>query len=154
MKNFIQKYSIYLLIIGFGLLLLTQQKVIMPLIYDVIKSDLFLVDSNDKASQYAIATPLTDTAFQHCNRYIKSELGTETTVEFSAKPLNAWSLGNYRYIVNAELNVTGPSEAGQNGVKKYVCRIAYSDGEHQENAADFDKWAIEGLSGLEDIGVK
>ena len=154
MKEFLQKYGIFVILIGFGLLLVTQQKLIMPLIYNVVKSDLFLVESSDKGSQLSISTPLTDFAYKHCNEYIKSELDEGTVVEFNEKPINAWSLGNFQFVVNGELNVTSAKDAGVVGIKKYVCRIHFGEGEHQEKAGDYKEWDIEGLTGLESIGAK
>ena len=68
------KYRIFILIAGLAILLLSQYKLIMPFAYKVVASDLFLVDSKDKASQVAISTPLSNIAFMHCNNYIKAEL--------------------------------------------------------------------------------
>ena len=121
----------------------------MPFIYKVAASDLFLVDSKDQASQLPISTPLSDIAFMHCNNYIKSELGPDITVTFPEKPLNAWTLGNYQYLINAEVTIT--SDTAKTITNKYACRITYNDGDDEEGALDFDNWSIVGLSGLDDI---
>jgi hypothetical protein len=149
MKNFIKKHPAITLIIGLAALFLAQQKIVMPLIYDVIKSDLFLVDSNDKASQLPISTHLTEIAFTHCNKYIKSKLKPEVSVTFPDKPINAWSLGNYQYVINAEVTIsTAPSKTS---TQKYACRIAYKNGDNQEGVSDFDNWTVDGVSGLDKI---
>ena len=101
-----KKYSILIFIVGLSTLLLLQSKVIMPFVYKVIQSDLFLVDSKDQGGQSPISTPLTGLAFMHCNNYIKSRLGPNVSINFSEKPINAWSLGNYQYVINAEIDVT------------------------------------------------
>jgi hypothetical protein len=121
----------------------------MPLVQDVINSDLFLIDSKDQGSQLPISTPLTDLAFMHCNNYIKSELGPDGAVNFHEKPIKAWSLGNYQYVINAEIDIT--DDITNVNTKKYVCRITYNDGDDEKEATDFDNWSIEGLSGLDDI---
>ncbi|ASF47704.1 hypothetical protein [Methylovulum psychrotolerans] len=144
MKNFLKKYPTVVLIIGLCTLFLTQQKVVMPFVYDIIKSDLFLVDSNDKASQLPISTHLTELAFNNCNTYIKSTLDPNTTITFPAKPINAWSLGNYQYVINAEVTTAS-------GAHKYACRITYNNGDDQEGVADIKNWSVDGLSGLEKI---
>lgn len=144
-----KKYNTLLLIIGFAALLLTQQKVVMPLIYDVIKSDFFLVDSKDQASQLPISTHLTDLAFMHCNKYIASKFDTNSSVTFAEKPINSWSLGNYQYVINAEANVTENSKIPS--VKKYVCRITYKNGDDQNGIENFDNWTINGVSGLDNL---
>ena len=142
------KHRTLLLIAGLAALLLTQYKLIMPFIYKVAASDLFLIESNDNASQLPISTPLSDIAFRQCNSYIKSKLGTDVEISFPEKPLNAWSLGNYQFLISAEVNITGDS--ANSGQKKYACRINYDKGANQEGALDFDNWSVIGLSGLDD----
>lgn len=143
-----KKYSLLFLIIGLGILILITQKVVLPLVYDVVKSDAFLIDSKDQGSQLPLSNSMTDLAFLHCNNYIKSELGTDVSVTFPEKPLNSWSLGNYEYVVNAELNLTSPSNTA---TKKYACRIAYDNGDNLDGALDFDNWSIEGIDGIDEI---
>ena len=58
----IKKHRIMIFVIGLLLLSLSQQKFIMPVIYDVIKSDLFLEDTKDQGSQLPISTPLSNIA--------------------------------------------------------------------------------------------
>lgn len=140
-----KKFSLIFLLIGLGLLILLMQKVILPLVYDVVKSDAFLVDSKDQASQLPISNSMTDLAFLYCNNHIKDELGADSTITFPKKPINAWSLGNYQYIINAQINVTNSSGSTS---KKYACRITYENGDNQEGVNDPDNWSIEGLDGL------
>jgi hypothetical protein len=144
-----KKYRNLLFIAGLAVLLLSQYKVVMPFIYKVAASDLFLVDSKDQASQLAISTPLSGIAFMHCNNYIKSELGPDVTVTFPEKPLNAWTLGNYEYLISAEVTIT--SNTAGTSTKKYACRIAYNNGDNEEGALDFKNWSVIGLSGLKDL---
>lgn len=143
-----KKYSLIFLIIGIAVLVLITQKIILPLVYEVVKSDAFLIDSKDQGSQLPISNSMTDLAFKHCNNYIKSELGPDVSITFSDKPLNAWSLGNYEYVVNAELNMTGPSNTTS---KKYACRIAYANGDNLDGALDIDNWSIEGIDGIDGL---
>jgi hypothetical protein len=143
-----KKFSILYLIIGIAVLVLLTQKVILPLVNDVIKSDAFLVDSKDQGSQFPISNPMTDLAFMHCNNYIKSELGSDTSITFSEKPTNVWSLGNYQYVVNAELNMTNAANAA---TKKYACRITYDNSDDTSGSADFDNWSIIGIDGIDGV---
>ena len=144
-----QKYRTLILIAGLAILLFSQYKLIMPFAYKVVASDLFLVDSKDQASQVAITTPLSNIAFNHCNNYIRTELGTDTTVIFPEKPLNAWTLGNYQYLISAEFSVTNDKT---NSIKrKYACRITYNNGDNEEGALDFSNWSIIGVSGFRDM---
>ncbi|MDA1342914.1 MAG: hypothetical protein O2966_03380 [Proteobacteria bacterium] len=143
-----KKFSILYLIIGIAVLFLLTQKVILPLVNDVIKSDAFLVDSKDQGSQLPISNPMTDLAFMHCNNYIKSELGSDTSITFSEKPANVWSLGNYQYVVKAELNMTNAANAA---TKKYACRITYDNSDDTSGSADFDNWSIIGIDGIDGV---
>ncbi len=148
MKKIFTKYSIFFLIIGLGILIFFTAKVIMPLALDVAKSGLFLKESKEEASQMPVSTPLTGLAFKQCNDYIKSELDPETSVTFPDKPINAWSLGGYQYVINAEISVTGAEGTSS---KKYACRITYDNGDDQEGVNDLDNCSIDGLSGLDDL---
>jgi hypothetical protein len=141
-----KKFRFALFIAGIAILLLTQYKLVMPFIYKVVSSDLFLVDSKDQSSQHAISSPLSNIAFMHCNNYIKSELGPDVTIVFPEKPLNAWTLGNYQYLISAEISVS--EDKTSDGSNKYACRITYNNGDDQEGALDFDNWSIIGLSGI------
>ncbi|MGZ4976948.1 MAG: hypothetical protein ACXV8O_07335 [Methylobacter sp.] len=144
-----KKYSLIIFIIALATLLLVQSKVVMPFVYKVIQSDLFLIDSKDQGGQTPISTPLTQLAFMHCNNHIKSKLGPDVTISFPEKPLNAWSLGNYQYVINAEIDITGANASTT--TKKYICRINYKNGDNTEGSPDFANWSIEGLSGLDSI---
>ena len=144
-----KKYTLLIFIVGLATLLLIQKEIVMPFVYKVVQSDLFLIDSKDQGGQISISTPLTALAFTHCNSYIKSKLGPDVTINFSEKPLNAWSLGNYQYVINGEMDIT--STTASTTTRKYVCRINYKNGDNEEGALDFANWSIEGLSGLDSI---
>lgn len=144
-----KKHAFLILCAGLAVLIFTQQKIIMPLVLDVVKSDLFLVENKDHASELPVTSSLTNLAFIHCNHYIKSELGPDVTISFPEKPLNVWTLGNYHYVVNAEINIT--SNSSNTSIKKYACRIDYNNGDNEEGSLDFDNWSIEGIDGLDNI---
>ena len=144
-----QKYRTLIFIAGLAILFLSQYKLIMPFVYKVVASDLFLVNSKDQSSQVPITTPLSNLAFMHCNNYIKDELGTDKTVIFPEKPLNAWTLGNYQYLISAEFTVT--NDKADTTKKKYACRITYNNGDNEEGAIDFSNWSIIGVSGFKDF---
>lgn len=144
-----KKYTIIIFIASLTILLLIQSKVVMPFVYKIVQSDLFLVDSKDQGGQIPISNSLTKLAFSHCNTYIKSKLGPDVSISFPEKPLNAWSLGNYQYVINAEIDIT--SATAGTVTKKYICRINYKNGDNDEGSLDFTNWSIEGLSGLDSI---
>jgi len=143
----LKKYRILLLLVGLLLLSLSQQGFIMPFVYDVIKSDLFLVKTEDKGSDLAISTALSDIAFKHCNAHIKSKVASDdVTISFPEKPLKAWDIGNYQYLISAEVTTT--SNGSGSVTKKYACRITYNKGDSEEDAMNIDNWTIVGMSGL------
>ena len=57
-----KKYKNLLFILAFIALLLSQYKLVMPLMYKVAASDLFLVDSKDQASQLPMDAATDDKA--------------------------------------------------------------------------------------------
>ncbi len=140
-----KKYSLIFVIIGLAILIMLMQKIILPLVYDVVKSDAFLVDSKDQASQLPISNSMTDLAFLYCNDHVKKELAEGTTISLPKKPLNVWSLGNYQYIVNAQIDITSSSGTSS---KKYACRIVYEKGDNQDGVNDPENWSVEGIDGL------
>ncbi|WP_031430018.1 hypothetical protein [Methylomicrobium agile] len=149
MNNFFKKHPFLLLVGGLGLLIVFQREAVMPLVTEVIKSDAFLVDSKDQGSQLPISTEMTAIAFNDCNNYIKSELDSDISVTFTNKPVKAWSLGNYQFLINADINIT--DESGNMTTKRYVCRITYDKGDDQEGVLDFDNWTMVGVSGIDEI---
>jgi hypothetical protein len=128
-------------------LLVLQIKYILPLMYQVAGSDLFLVQSKDNASPLPVSNDMTVFAFSHCNTLIKNDQGEDKIVAFAAQPTHVWSLGNYEYIVNADVEITPKDAPG--ALHHYVCRIQYSKGDDVSEASDLEKWNLIGISGLE-----
>jgi hypothetical protein len=139
-----KKRLIALLVSAIALIVL-QREFLIPMAKDVAtKTDLFLIDSNDQASMMTQSNEMTQFAFTHCNTHLKAELeGKDVTLTLPEKPLNAWSLGNYEYVVSAE---AGISATDPNLKHKYVCRISYKNGDDTSGAASFDNWSLDGLS--------
>ncbi len=142
--NRMSKKKLFALIASVVALVLLQREFLIPMAKDAAKSDLFLIDSNDQASMISQSNDMTQFAFTHCNTYLKEELDAKTTVTLPEKPLNAWSLGNYEYVVSAEANVAHEGEAAKK--HKYVCRISYKNGDDTSGAKDFSNWSLDGLS--------
>jgi len=140
-----KKYPVLLFILGLAALIMFQGEVVMPLVNKVIQSDLFLVESKDEASQLPISNEMTSFAFTHCNNHIKANLDQNTVISFPEKPINAWSLGNYQYVINAEYSTTKDNQAA---TSKYACRITYKNGDSIEDASDINNWSIDGISEL------
>ena len=130
-----------------AVLLALQIKFIQPLLFDVAASDLFLVESKDEANPMSISTDMTALAYGQCNNYIKNDLGEEKSVSFTGQATNAWSLGNYEYIVNADVEISGKDSAG--AIHHYVCRIQYTEGDDLNGVSNPDNWNVIGLTGIE-----
>jgi len=148
LPNRMKKYPILLLIIFLGALLLFQSKVVVPLVKEIAASDFFLTDTETKANSQSIDTQMTEYAFIHCNDYIQNELDSDYTTTFSSAPINAWDIGGYQYVINAEIEISSDTSAPI--IKKYVCRIKYDNGSDMEGIMNSDNWSVYGLSGLDD----
>jgi len=140
------KRNITFLIIGLVALLAFQAKVVMPYVYDIAASDLFLEDSGDESLRTSTSNEMTTAAFLQCNNYIADEILPDNTISFPTTPINAFSLGNFRYVVNADIDIQPADSASF--IKRYVCRIQYSDGDDKTGLLNSDNWSIDGLSGL------
>ncbi|MDP3332993.1 MAG: hypothetical protein Q8S55_13595, partial [Methylococcaceae bacterium] len=92
-----------------------------------------------------ISNEMTSFAFTHCNSHIKENSNQNAIISFPEKPINAWSLGNYQYVINAEYSTTKDNQAA---TSKYACRITYKNGDSIEGASDINNWSIDGISEL------
>ncbi|MEY4767913.1 MAG: hypothetical protein RL637_552 [Pseudomonadota bacterium] len=144
MKNLQLKFA--LLGIAGIILLLFQSKLVMPLIYKVVSSDIFLEKNDDKGSQIAVSNKMTTAAFMQCNNYAKKKASDSSLLSFSKEPLNTWGIGNYEYIVNAEIRVSQKNAATTN--QRYVCNIRYKNKNDLAGLNQEENWIIDGLSGL------
>lgn len=124
-----------------------QAKVIVPMLYDIAQSGLFLEDSGDEPSLTAVSTEMTNYAFEQCNAYIADELGTDFSVSFSTEPINAWTIGNYQYVINADVQIIPPE--GASAAARYVCRIKYDNKDDMNGVQDLENWSVDGLGGLD-----
>jgi len=140
------KKKIILFIICLAGLLALQFKYVLPWMYDIAGSDLFLVQSKDNASPLPVNNDMTSLAFSFCNSHIAKEQGEEKSLSFANQPTNVWTLGNYEYVVNADVEITPKDAPG--ALHHYVCRIQYSNGDDISGANDIENWDFEGVSGL------
>jgi len=127
-------------------LILFQKEVVVPFAEWVASTGLFLEDSGDEGSRIANSTPMTNHAFNQCNIEIRDTIDEEISIAFPQNPLQTWSLGNYKYLVNADIELTKAS--GESFFKKYACQIQYDEGSDLEGIMDSDNWSINGLSGI------
>jgi len=130
-------------------ILIFQYKAVIPFAQMVATSDLFMEDSGDEGSRYPTSTPMTSYAFMQCNKLIREEVDSDITIMFPADPLQSWPLGNYEYLINADIELS--SDSGTSFFKKYACKIKYDNGSDLEGVADADNWTLNGLSGLSEL---
>lgn len=130
-------------------LIIFQKEVVLPFAEWVASTDIFLEDSGDEGSRIGTSTPMTNHAFNQCNIEIRKTIDKETLISFPHAPLQSWTLGNYKYLVNADIELTTVS--GESFFKKYACQIQYDEGSNLEGVMDSDNWEITGLSGLSSI---
>jgi hypothetical protein len=143
------RYKIVLFVISLILLLAFQAKLVMPWVYKVVASDLFLEQNDDPGSQTPVSTEMTRLAFTQCNTYIAKDLGSNFLVVFPKEPINSWAVGNYEYMINADITVT---PTGSTPVtKRYACNIKYKNKADKEGVTNADNWSVDGLSGLSDL---
>ena len=144
-----KKFLPLVFIVGLVVLILFQYKAVMPFVEKIAASGLFLVDTGDEGSRIATSTNMTNFAFIQCNKEIRDEIDSETNIIFPSEPLQSWTLGAYKYLITADIEVI--SNDGSSFFKKYACSIQYDEGENLEGAMDSDNWAINGLSGISGI---
>ena len=141
------KKRVILFIIALAALLAFQYKLVIPFVRDIASSDLFLEDTGDELNRFSADTLMTDAAYQQCNFYVVNEFFTDQSINFTAKPINAFGLGAYRYIINADIEIMPKDEANYN--KRYACRIKYENEGDTTGLSEPDNWSVEGISGLE-----
>lgn len=139
----------FILVAGVVAILVFQYKAIIPFAETVATSDLFLYDSGDEGSRMASQTEMTNYAFIQCNKEIRNEIDDDIQITLPSEPLKSWSLGNYRYLINADIEVT--KEDGTSTFYKYACHIEYDEGSNLEGVMDLNNWSMHGLSGLSDL---
>ena len=143
------RFKIALFVISLVALLVFQSKLVMPWVYKIVASDLFLEDTNDPGSQMPVATDMTRFAFNQCNAYVAKDLGSKFSVVFSKEPINSWDIGNYEYVINADIQITEASSVAV--TKRYACNIKYKNKDNVAGVSDANNWTIDGLSGIGDL---
>jgi hypothetical protein len=143
------RYKIVLFVICLVALFALQSKVVFPWVLKVVASDLFLEDSGDPGSQTPVSTEMTRFAFQQCNSYISNDLGSKYSVTFPTEPINSWAVGNYEYMINADIQITPEGSAPV--TKRYACNIKYDNKGDKTGIENADNWSVRGLSGLSGV---
>ncbi len=141
------RFKILIFIIALIALLVFQGKVVIPKVFDIVSSDLFMEETGDDGSSQAISTDMTSYAFEQCNAYIADKLGSEYTATFASEPINAWGIGNYQYVINADIEII--PEDGASETYRYVCRIKHDNKDDVTDIYNFDNWSVEGINGID-----
>jgi hypothetical protein len=143
------KYKLPILIGGLITLCLIQYKGFIPLAYKAAESDLFLIKNDDPGSMEAATNAYTEMAFKQCNDYIKDELDDKLNISFGEAPANSWGLGNYEYLINADVSISENSNPPK--TQRYACRIQYDKGNDTSDLSNKDNWSILGVSGIDEL---
>jgi hypothetical protein len=142
------RYKIALFVLCLAALLAFQSKLVMPWAQSIAASDLFMEDTGDPGSQIPVTTEMTQAAFTQCNAQVSKELGEDFSVVFPKTPINSWAIGNYEYVINAEVDVTAKAAGSVAAKKRYACNIRYKNKADKAGVADAANWTIDGLNGL------
>lgn len=143
------KNKVILFVVCLAALLLFQYKAVMPFVYKIAASDLFLEDSGDEVNRQSSETLMTLAAFNQCNNHVANDILTDYTVIFPDRPLNAFSLGSFQYVINADIEIQPANAASLN--RRYVCRIQYLNGDDTTVLSESDNWSFKGFSGLDNL---
>ena len=144
-----KKLKMFLFIISLIALLAFQAKVVLPFVQDIASSNLFMEDTGDEENRTSTLNGMTEAAFSQCNEYIATEILPETTLTFPLNPLNAFSLGAFQYVINADVEIIPANAASF--TRRYVCRIKYLNGSDQLGVAQSENWSVYATSGLDNI---
>ena len=140
--------KLLIFVLGIIILLTFQAKVIMPIAEDIASSGLFLEDTGDEENRFSSTNVMTNNAYQQCNTYITNELDTDLMLTFTETPLNAFSLGGFQYVINADIEISPPDSAAYN--RRYVCRIKYLNGDDKTGINNIENWEVTGISGIDE----
>lgn len=132
------KIALFLLFVVF--LYVVTMKVILPIVFEVMESGLYLKKTEDDPVG-ELHSARTYTALLHCENDVRASKGLTNASRPSATEdeYKAWGLGDHTYVVKAILDVPGPDK---NLVRTSVtCKIKYDDGDE----SDPDNWSILGM---------
>lgn len=136
------KYSVVFLILFIALLYFLQEKLISPLVMEVVKSDLFFekaVEEDEPLGKIQGKTQRTGFALMHCKEAAKEEGSLPDNAEFLDEKYEAWALGNRHYVIRSIVRVVDP-EKGQIE-KPYACKIRMTG----DDEADPNNWEPQGV---------
>lgn len=146
MKDFVtkiiqSKYSILYLILFIGGLYYLQEKVITPLVMEVVKSDLFFekpIEENEPLGKLDGKTERSGYAMASCREAVKKEGDLPANAEFS-DDYETWALGNRQYLIRSKVKL---ADAQKGQIEKlYACTVRMT-GEKQEAP---ESWSLLGL---------
>jgi hypothetical protein len=141
-KIFRSKYSVIFLVLFIALLYFLQEKAIVPLVMQVVKSDAFFekpVEEDEPLGKIQTKTQRTGFALMHCKDAVKEEGDLPDNVEFLDEKYEAWALGNRHYIIRSSVRIIDP-EKGQME-KAYACKIRMTG----DDEADSKNWEVQGV---------
>lgn len=147
MKEFFTKlvrsrYSIVFLILFIAFLYFLQEKLITPLVMEVVKSDAFFekpVEEDEPLGKVEGNRPRIGFGLSHCKEAIKKEGNLPDGAEFLDQKHEAWALGNRHYIIRSVIRIIDPEKGQQE--RLFACKIRMIG----DNEADAASWSVLGI---------
>lgn len=137
-KNMPKIYSIPLFILFIVGLYASLNKIIVPFVMDVAKSDLFFEKEDESEELGKISNERTGFAFDQCKSAMKEANHVPDGSRFADAEYEAWALGGKTYLIRSHVGVS--SESGLVD-RKYACKIKFAGGD----MGDAGNWSVLGV---------
>jgi len=140
------KYSLLLLAVYIVALYVLLNKAIVPLVVDIVDSEMFTGDPSQSGKVTEVHDDRTAMALLQCNRFVSEKFDEDVNLNFATTGYQSWDIGFGRFLIKSFVDV---AESGQPTVRKnYVCEIVHTGGD----LAEQDNWELKGLA-LNDVKV-
>ncbi len=140
------KYSLLLLAVYIVALYVLLNKAIVPLVVDVLDSEMFTGDPSQSGKVTEVHDDRTAMALLQCNRFVREKFDEGVDLRFATADYQSWDIGFGRFLVKSFVDVTESDEPTVR--KNYVCEIRHTGGD----LSDQDNWELKGLA-LNDVEV-
>ena len=140
------KYSLVLLAVYIVALYVLLNKAIVPLVVDVLDSEIFTGDPARSGKVTEVHDNRTAMALLQCNRFVREKFDEDVNLSFATTGYQSWDIGFGRFLVKSFVDVAEPGEPTVR--KNYVCEIRHTGGDLN----DQENWELKGLA-LNDVKV-
>ncbi|TAN51946.1 MAG: hypothetical protein EPN21_05235 [Methylococcaceae bacterium] len=135
-----KKLKVVLFVLFVVFLYVVTMKVIMPIVFKVMDSGLYLKKTEDDPVG-ELRNARTYAALLHCENQLRESGGLARTTRPSAgeDEYKAWGLGDHTYVIKAMLDI--PGQENKLVRTSVACKIKYDEGDE----SDPDNWSILGV---------